>query len=112
MLVGPTIAPSAAVSAPSRTEAAAPPLPAVAVAPSSSQPQTLRAAVPVTAGSPRQALDDARQRLGVSPPQARDREARRESAANAYAEQARMKAGIGHHGEPPRTVGVLLDAMA
>ena len=93
MLIGPSIAPSAPAAAPSRTEAVAAPLPAVALAPASSQPQTLRAAVPVTAGSPRNPLEDVRTRVAIQQLQARDREVRQHEQAHMAAAGGLLKSG-------------------
>ena len=169
MLIGPSIAPSAPASAPSKTEAVAAPLPAVALAPASTQPQTLRAAVPVTAGSPRNPLEDARTRVAIQQLQARDREVRQheqahmaaaggllksgpsysyitgpdgkryavggsveidtsetsddpeanlekgeriQAAANAYSEQASLGDALRNRGEPPRSLGLVLERVA
>jgi len=76
MIVGPTTVPTALAASPARTEAVAPLMPAVALPAASSQPQTLRAAIPVTAGSPRSAADDARTRVAIQQQQARDRDLR------------------------------------
>lgn len=93
MLIGPSIAPSSPAAAPSRTEAVVAPLPAVAIAPASTQPQTLRAAVPVTAGSPRNPLEDARTRVAIQQLQARDREVRQHEQAHMAAAGRLMRAG-------------------
>lgn len=93
MLIGPSIAPSSPAAAPSRTEAVVAPLPAVAIAPASTQPQTLRAAVPVTAGSPRNPLEDARTRVAIQQLQARDREVRQHEQAHMAAAGGLMRAG-------------------
>jgi len=105
MIVGPTTVPTALAASPARTEAAAPLMPAVALPAASSQPQTLRAAIPVTAGSPRSAADDARTRVAMQQLQVRDREVRqREQAASAYA-----SGGMGAFGLAP---GRVLEATA
>jgi hypothetical protein len=93
MLIGPSIAPSAPAAAPSRTEAAAPPLPAVAIAQVSAQPQTLRAAVPVTAGGGRNPLEDVRTRVAIQQLQARDREVRQHEQAHMAAAGGLLKSG-------------------
>lgn len=93
MLIGPSIAPSSPAAAPSRTEAVVAPLPAVAIAPASTQPQTLRAAVPVTAGSPRNPLEDARTRVAIQQLQARDREVRQHEQAHMAVAGGLMRAG-------------------
>ena len=93
MLVGPSNAPTAAAASPSRTEAAAPELPAVALPAASSQPQTLRAAVPVTAGSPRNPLEDVRTRVAIQQLQARDREVRQHEQAHMAAAGGVLKSG-------------------
>jgi hypothetical protein len=93
MLIGPSIAPSAPAAAPSRTEAAAAPLPAVAIPAASTQPQTLRAAVPVTAGSPRNPLEDTRTRVAIQQLQIRDREVRQHEQAHMAAAGGLLKSG-------------------
>lgn len=93
MLIGPSIAPSSTVAAPAKTEAAPAPLPAIAIPATSSQPQTLRAAVPVTAGSPRNPLEDARTRVAIQQLQARDREVRQHEQAHMAAAGGLLKSG-------------------
>ena len=93
MLIGPSIAPSAPAAAPVKTEAAPPPLPAIAIPATSTQPQTLRAAVPVTAFSPRNPLEDARTRVAIQQLQARDREVRQHEQAHMAAAGGLLKSG-------------------
>jgi len=68
-------------------------LPAVALAPASTQPQTLRAAVPVTAGSPRNPLEDVRTRVAIQQLQARDREVRQHEQSHMAAAGGLLKSG-------------------
>ena len=93
MLIGPTSVPTALAATPSRTEALAPALPSVAIPSGATQPQTLRAAVPVTAGSPRNPLEDARTRVAIQQLQARDREVRQHEQAHMAAAGGVMRAG-------------------
>lgn len=93
MVLGPSIVPTAPVAAPARTETAAPLLPAVALPPGSTQPQTLRAAVPVTPGAPRNPLEDARTRVAIQQLQARDREVRQHEQAHMAAAGPLLKGG-------------------
>lgn len=93
MLIGPTSVPTALAATPSRTEAIAPALPAVAIPSGASQPQTLRAAVPVTAGSARNPLEDVRTRVAIQQLQARDREVRQHEQAHMAAAGGLLKSG-------------------
>lgn len=93
MLIGPSIAPSSPAAAPSRTEAVVAALTPIALSPGATQPQTLRAAVPVTSGSPRNPMEDARTRVAIQQLQARDREVRQHEQAHMAAAGGLLKAG-------------------
>lgn len=93
MLAGPSTAPSAPAAAPSRTVAAIAPLPAVSMPATSTPVQTLRAVVPVTAGSPRNPLEDVRIRVAIQQLQARDREVRQHEQAHMAAAGNLLKSG-------------------
>lgn len=93
MLVGPTTAPTAQGAAPSRTEPVVAAVPAVPAPASSTQPQTLRALVPVTAAAPRSPLEDVRTRLAIQQLQARDREVRQHEHAQMSAARGLVRSG-------------------
>lgn len=93
MLVGPTTAPTAQGAAPSRTEAVVAAVPAIPVPSSSTQPQTLRALVPVTPGAPRNPFEDVRTRVAIQQLQARDREVRQHEQAHMAAAGGLLRSG-------------------